>query len=82
MVGVCMTVVSIVKLVHPAGVGHLIDKVLAVDSVIFLASAILSFVSMRRAASGVRIETWAETAFLFALALVAVASMLLAFEIL
>ena len=81
MVGVCMTVVSIVKLVHPAGVGHLIDRTLALDSIVFLASAILSFVSMRGAANAARVESWAEVLFLVALGLVAVAAVLLSFEI-
>ncbi len=81
MVGVCMTVVSIVKLVHPMGVGHFIDRMLALDSVVFLTSAILSFISMRRAASALRLERWAETLFLLALGMVAVAAVLLSFEI-
>ena len=81
MVGVCMTVVSIVKLVHPGGIGHLIDKLLALDSIIFLASAILSFTSMRRVARAAALEIWAETTFLVALVLVAVASILLSFEV-
>ena len=80
MVGVCMTVVSIVKLVHPMGVGHLIDRMLALDSIAFLASAILSFISMRRAAGAVRLERWAETMFLLALGIVAVAAVLFSFE--
>jgi len=81
MVGVCMTVVSIVKLVHPAGIGHLIDRLLAADSIVFLVSAIASFVSMRRSAGAARIERWAEATFLFALGLVAVATVALSFEI-
>ena len=83
MVGVCMTVVSIVKLVHPSGIGFVIDKLLAADSLVFLASAILSFTSMQRAAEerAVLLERWAETAFLFALGLVAIAAVMLAFEI-
>jgi small-conductance mechanosensitive channel len=83
MVGVCMTVVSIVKLVHPSGIGFVIDKLLAADSLIFLASAILSFMSMQRteAEGAAQLERWAETAFLFALGLVAIAAVLLGFEI-
>ncbi len=81
MVGVCMTVVSIVKLVHPMGIGHLIDRMLALDSIVFLASAMLSFISMRRTAGAEQLERWAETMFLLALGMVAIAAVLLSFEI-
>ncbi len=81
MIGVCMTVVSIVKIVHLSGIGLLIDKLLAANSIIFLTSAILSFSSMRRTEGGARLERWAETTFLFALGLVAIAAVILALEI-
>jgi hypothetical protein len=85
MIGVCMTVVSLVKIVHlnASGSGLLIDKLLAADSLIFLASAILSFTSMQRGAGegAARLERWAETAFLFALGLVAITAVMLGFEI-
>ncbi len=81
MIGVCMTVVSIVKLVHLNASGVLIDRLLAADSIIFLMSAILSFSSMQRMENAMRLERWAESTFLFALGLVAVAAVILAFEI-
>jgi hypothetical protein len=81
MIGVCMTVVSIVKIVHLSGIGLVIDKLLAANSIIFLMSAILSFMSMQRTEGGARLERWAETTFLFALGLVAIAAVMLAFEI-
>ena len=81
MIGVCMTVVSIVKIVHLSGFGLVIDKLLAANSIIFLLSAILSFSSMQRTHGGARLERWAETTFLFALGSVAVAAVILAFEI-
>ncbi|OGA33060.1 MAG: hypothetical protein A3G80_06530 [Betaproteobacteria bacterium RIFCSPLOWO2_12_FULL_62_13b] len=81
MIGVCMTVVSIVKIVHLSGIGLVIDKLLAANSIIFLMSAILSFSSMQRTEGGARLERWAETTFLFALGLVAIAAVILAFEI-
>jgi hypothetical protein len=81
MIGVCMTVVSIVKLVHLSGIGVVIDRVLAADSIVFLLSAMLSFTSMQRTEGAARLERWAEMAFVFALGLVAVAAVILAFEI-
>lgn len=79
MVGVCMTVISIVK-ITPQLDASLIDEALALDSVLFLASAILSFVSMRSAERGTRLERWAETMFLVALGFVAIVAVILAFE--
>lgn len=81
MIGVCMTVISIVKLVHLSGIGVVIDRVLATDSIIFLLSAMLSFSSMQRNEDAARLERWAEATFLVALGLVAVAALILAFEI-
>lgn len=81
LVGVCMTVVSVVKLMHPGGIGVFIDKLLALDTVLFLASAILSFISMRVPALERRLESTAELLFVVALGLVAVAAVILSFEI-
>ena len=82
MVGVCMTVISIVRLAHPGGFGRLIDKMLAGGSILFLVSVICSFVSMRLASRSDKLEKWAEYLFIAGLGILAVASVLLSFEIL
>lgn len=81
MVGVCMTVISIGKIAR-GHAGMAIDRILAVDSALFLLSALLSFLSIRSGRSAMRLERWAEILFLVALGLVSVTSVILAFEIL
>ncbi len=81
MVGVCMTVLSIGRLSHSGRLGVFIDKMLALDSVIFLLSAVLSFVAIRIATSTDNVETWAEKLFLLGLSLCAVVAVVIAFAI-
>lgn len=81
MVGVCMTVLSIGRLSHSGRLGFFIDKMLAFDSVIFLVSAVLSFVAIRIAADIDHVETWAEKLFLLGLFLCAVVAVVIAFAI-
>lgn len=81
MVGVCMTVISIGKIAHTHP-GIAVYRTLAVDSVLFLLSAFLSFLSIRSRRSAMRYERRAEILFLAAAGLLALASILLAFEIL
>lgn len=81
LVGACITAISVVKIMHPGGFGTLIDKLLALDSLLFLASGIVSFVSMRVRDSGERLESIAELFFLFGLGVVTVGATVLAFAI-
>ena len=81
LVGACMTVISVVKLMHPGGVGVVIDKLLALGTVLFLASALLSFVSMRIPQLESRLEGFAELLFLVALAVAGIAAVVLSFQI-
>jgi len=76
-----MTVISVVKLMHPGGVGVVIDKLLALGTVLFLASALLSFVSMRIPQLESRLEGFAEILFLVALAVAGIAAVVLSFQI-
>ena len=78
MIGVCMTVLSIGRL----GPGsELVDKVLAVDGLVFLVSALLSFMSMRTRHFATRYEVRAELVFLVGLGLLAIGAVVLAFAI-
>jgi len=81
MVGVCMTVLSIGRLSRSGRLGFFVDKLLAFDSVVFLASAALSFVAIRIATNTDSVETWAEKLFLLGLSLCAVVAVVIALAI-
>ncbi|POA99236.1 hypothetical protein C2134_07435 [Chromobacterium sinusclupearum] len=81
MLGVCMTVIPIIKLMKVGHIGTMIDELLADDSVIFLISAVLSYLSIRRPSWG-RLERHADIAFVFGLCGMSVCAVLLSFELL
>lgn len=81
MIGVCMTVLSIGHL-GPGGTWRVIvDKVLAVDALVFLVSAAMSFMAMRAPQRRARHEARAEAIFIAGLALLALVAVMLAFAI-
>ncbi|MHB1678070.1 MAG: hypothetical protein ACYCSS_11130 [Sulfuriferula sp.] len=83
MVGVCVMIISIVKLLHLGlSVGRLIDKMLALDNVLFLFSALLSYASMRNERLSYRLENLADALFMFGLIWMTAASLVLSFAIL
>lgn len=59
----------------------LIDKVLAVDALVFLVSALLSFVSIRTSIAARTYESRAEVVFVVGLGLLALGAVGLAFAI-
>jgi hypothetical protein len=81
MVGVCLTVIGLIKVVE-AGTGpSIIDEVLAVNAIGFLLSAILSYVSLRSDTQKVRLEAWADHLFIGSLGMLGIATVVLAFEL-
>lgn len=81
MVGVCIMVISIVKTLGPSLANYITDKALAIDSILFMGSALLSFSSIRAGQSSANLERWAEITFLFGLASMTVISVIFAFEL-
>jgi len=84
MIGVCMTVISIIKLIGLHNGQHRIAELLAINSLIFMASAVLSYFSMRNESmhrSSVAMEKIADIAFMIGLAIMTTAGFLLAYEI-
>lgn len=81
LVGVCITVISIIKGMHVGYAGQIIDKMLAIDSIIFMVSTACSYLSMRIARLSVRLEKWADNLFMFGLIIMAAGTVGLAFEI-
>lgn len=82
MAGVCITVISIIKGMHIGYPGLLIDKILALDSIIFLASATCSYFAMRPAEHASRLEGLADGSFMAGLLLMVAGTVGFAFEIL
>ena len=81
MVGACITVLTIVKSFHPSLTNFLIDKALAIDSVFFMLSAVLSFSSMRSTKNSATLERWAEILFLLGLISMTFITLLFSFVI-
>jgi len=81
MVGVCIIVISIVKGMPANSVNYFIDKALAVDSLLFMISALLSFLSIRLECSTVGLERLAEVIFILALVSMTLIAMIFSFEI-
>ncbi|MEI6066458.1 MAG: hypothetical protein WCP96_03915 [Methylococcaceae bacterium] len=81
MVGVCIMVISIVKTMSPGLTHYLIDKGLAIDSLLFMISALLSFLSIRIEQSTERLERWAEMIFLLGLVSMTLITVIFSFEI-
>ena len=81
MVGVCMTVLSIGHLGPGGELRMMGDKLLAVDALVFLVSALLSFMSMRSRHIGPRYEARAEQIFITGLGILAMVAMVIAFSI-
>lgn len=81
MVGACIMVISIVKSLNPNLANYLIDKALAVDSVLFMVSALLSFSSIRAGQSSASLERWAEIVFLLGLASMTIITLVFSFEL-
>lgn len=85
MVGVCMTVISIVKLIGPKMALGRVDQLLAFDSAIFMASAGFSYFSIRYGEDDKHyswFEKAADIAFMQGLVLMTVTGFLLAYELL
>lgn len=82
MVGVCIMVISIVKtLPSNDTVNYFIDKALAIDSLLFMISALLSFLSIRLQKSHLRLEAWAEIIFIIGLVSMTLITVVFTFEI-
>lgn len=82
MVGVCITVISIVRVMEVHGaVSSAIDDLVALDGAMFLVATILSYAGLRSPTVGRRVERYADLVFLAGLAVMVVASFLLAWEI-
>jgi len=76
-----MMVISIIKGMHVGYGGQIIDKILAIDSIIFMGSAYCSYLSMRLPNFSLRLEKFADSVFMFGLSIMVVGTVGLAYEI-
>ena len=82
MLGVCMTVISIVKLTQTnRGIAYWVDDLLALDALIFLGSSVFSYLSIRSKSKKFYFEDIADKVFMLALVLMGASVLLLTFEI-
>lgn len=81
MAGVCITVISIVRLVESnRHVSTIIDNLMAFTGLVFLVSCFLSYMSIRSARRSIKFEKYADLLFLAGLSLMVVGGFLLAWE--
>ncbi len=80
LVGVCVTVISLVKVLHIGQGGALLDKLLAIDALFFTISSVLSYLSLRRGKFA-HLEEYADQFFILGLVELGVCAVFLAFEI-
>jgi hypothetical protein len=79
MVGVCMTVISVVRIVQKGGV--FVAHLVAFSSLAFLSSAFTAYFAIRRRNKGAAFEIFAEWCFLGGLVLLTGAVIVIALEI-
>lgn len=82
MVGVCITLIGIVRLVEiHAEIATIADTTAAGAAVIFLFSTLLSYMSLRGEGSSAKIERVADLLFLVGLVLLVACGIMLALEV-
>jgi hypothetical protein len=82
MVGVCMTAVSLLQVVEISRPVSRVDEMMAFDGLVFLISAILSYMAIRnRGPKASSLEGIADITFMFGLCLSVVTSFLMAYSI-
>jgi hypothetical protein len=81
MIGVCMTVISLAHLIPKHSISRHVNDLLALDSLLFLSSAMLSYFSIRRPLLAEKYERLADVIFLLGLAVMVVVGFVVAFEL-
>ena len=81
MIGVCMTVISLAHLIPRQSISRHVNELLALDSLLFLGSAMLSYFSLRHPNLAEKFESLADIIFLLGLAVMVVVGFVVAFEL-
>jgi len=80
LLGICFVILSFMK-VTKTGLETIIDEMMAIGIVLFLAASILSYASIRAKKRGERYEKAADIIFLSGLCLLAITAVIIALEI-
>ena len=81
MTGVCVTVISIVRLTEATRhVSTIIDSAFALTGLVFLISCFLSYISMRSVRFNGRLEKYADVFFMIGLSMTVMGGFMLALE--
>ena len=80
LVGVCLTVISLLKIMPAGHVSLLLNKFLAIDALLFTASTVMSYAALRTAQADY-LEKYADQLFMLGLLELAACAVLLAFEL-
>lgn len=81
MVGVCMTVITVMQLAPNNKISSIAVQLLALDGLLFLVSTFLSYWTIRPSKASVNTEVWADRLFLIGMAVMVLISFLVAFEL-
>ncbi|NNM83494.1 MAG: hypothetical protein HKL98_12965 [Burkholderiales bacterium] len=82
MTGVCVTVISIVRLTEATRhISTVIDTVFAMTGLVFLLSCFLSYTSMRKQRFGGVLEKYADLFFMIGLSMTVLGGFMLALEV-
>lgn len=81
MVGVCVTVITVIQITPNRSFASWADELMAVDSLLFLCSTFLSYWSIRHTDYRAMLERYADRIFLLGLAVMVFASFLVSFEL-
>lgn len=77
MIGVCITALSIIKLAKFQGLAFWLGHLLAINSLVFLTSGVLSYAAMR-SNGNTRLENYADGAFIIGLTLLSFSTVFMA----
>lgn len=80
MIGVCITAISLIKLLEHFKGAVFADEILEIDSLLFLVSALVSYVSMRAEQKLKGLEAAADIVFLVAMGVMVIAIIFLGIE--
>jgi len=81
MTGVCVTVLSIVRLTEASRhINTIIDKLMAVNGLVFLVSCFISYIAIRHPRKAFALEKYADILFLIGLSMMVIGGFLLAWE--